>query len=71
MFRLEVNFQVVEIAADYSQIGVGRAKPLTIVLVLRRRPRPREGLFAGGVPVVQTGAARLVFGGARLPNYPR
>jgi hypothetical protein len=29
------------------------AEPLTIVLVLRRRPRPRKVLCAGGVPVVQ------------------
>jgi hypothetical protein len=40
-------------------------KPLTIVL------RPRKGLFAGGVPVVQTCAARSGFGGARLLNDPR
>jgi len=42
MFRLEVNALVVEIAADYSQIRVGRAKPLTsssFVVVLLTSPR--------------------------------
>src|ERR1700722_4830005 len=69
-------------AEETLDVPEAPAKPLTIVVVLPTSPRrlklqeatsgrlSPKGLFAGGVPVVQTGAARSGFGGARLLRHP-